>query len=75
MVCVSDHVNAWLDDGKLWIENPTQMASRVKVMAEKPEDMKQKLGLYWLDRFRIVEVNAKERVCVDIEQVYQEERL
>jgi len=58
IVCVSDHVNAWMEDGCLKIQNPTTMDARVKVLVEEKEDMKENLGLYWQDRFKIVEVKA-----------------
>jgi len=66
IVSVSDHVNAWLEDGKLMIQNPTQMDARVKVLVEEPGDMAQKLGLYWQDKFLIVHAAAGEKVCVKL---------
>lgn len=66
IVAVSDHVKAWLEGKKLWIENPTEMPARVKVMAENAESMTQPLGLCWQERFRIVEVQAGARVCVEM---------
>ena len=64
LVCASDHVNAWLEDGKLMIENPTQFPAVVKVMIESDEDRKKPLGLLWQDRFLRVGVNPGEVVPV-----------
>ncbi len=64
LVCASDHVNAWLEDGKLMIENPTSFPAVVKVMIESDEDRKKPLGLLWQDRFLRVGVNPGEVVPV-----------
>lgn len=58
IVCVSDHVNAWMENGKLMIQNPTQMDARVKVLVEEKSDMKHSLGFFWQDRFRVICVKA-----------------
>ena len=58
VVCVSDHVNAWLDGDTLTIENPTSYPARVKVMIEHEEEQTSPLGLYWQERFRIVRIPA-----------------
>ena len=58
IVCVSDHVDAWLEENRLMIQNPTKMDAKVKVMVEGKADRSEKLGLYWQDRFRMVNVAA-----------------
>ena len=62
LVCVSDHVNAWLEDGCVMIENPTPYPAVVKVMLGTDEDRKRPLGLLWQDRFRRVRVGPGETV-------------
>ncbi len=56
IVSVSDHVNAWLADGQLCIQNPTSMSATVKVMADTEESLTEKLGLFYQERFRRVTV-------------------
>ncbi len=58
MVCTSDHVNAWLNDETLTIENPTIYPARVKVMIETEAELTAPLGLYWQEKFTIVNVPA-----------------
>lgn len=58
VICVSDHVSAWLDGETIVIDNPTVYPARVKVMIEKEEDLSSPLGLYWQEKFRIVEIPA-----------------
>ena len=60
LVCVSDHVNAWFEDGGVMIENPTAYPAVVKVMIETEEDRKRPLGLLWQDRFLRVRVGPGE---------------
>ncbi len=55
-VCVSDHVDAWLEDGMLKIKNNTIYDAEVKVMFEK--DTSEKLGLCWQDKFTRIKVSA-----------------
>ena len=66
VLCVSDHVNAWLADSSLVIENPTVYPARVKVMIESEEDLSLPLGLYWQEKFVIAEVPAGGRVSVPL---------
>ncbi|MBO4297215.1 MAG: hypothetical protein J5998_00325 [Clostridia bacterium] len=56
IVSVSDHVNAWLEDGQLCIQNPTAMSATVKVMVDTEESLAEKLGLFYQERFRKVSV-------------------
>lgn len=65
LICVSDHVNAWLKDGKVIIENPTSIPATVKVMIETDEDRKRPLGLIWQDRFIRICVEPGETVRVE----------
>jgi len=64
VVCVSDHVNASLDQGELILENPTAYPARVKVMIESEDDLKKPLGMLWQDKFKLVSVQPGERVRV-----------
>lgn len=64
LVCASDHVNAWIEDGKVMIENPTAFPAVVKVMLETDEDRKRPLGLIWQDRFIRVSAGPGETVQV-----------
>ena len=64
LICVCDHVNAWLEDGSVMIENPTAFPAVVKVMIEYDEDRKRPLGLIWQDRFLRVRVRPGEVVRV-----------
>ncbi len=64
IVCTSDHVNAWLEDGKLKINNPTELPARVKILVDTEDSLKEKLGHYWLDKFKQVAVASKETVEV-----------
>lgn len=66
VVCASDHVNAWLENGKLCIQNPTEMPACVKVLVEDGEALERKLGLYWQDAFRRIAVDAGRTVCVEL---------
>jgi len=66
VVCVSDHINARLQDGRLIIENPTEYDARVKVMIDTEETVKESLGLYWQDRFKIIEVKKDERKEISV---------
>jgi len=66
IVCVSDHVNAWMENGRLYIQNPTVLPARVKVLVEEENEMQRKLGLYWQDAFRRVEVASGECVSVEL---------
>ena len=56
VLCVSDHVNAALDKDCLVISNPTVYPARVKVMIERPDDMRAPLGLYWQEKMQLVSV-------------------
>jgi len=56
IVCVSDHVEAHLESGRLIIENNTGYDADVKIMKET--DCAQKLGLWWQDRFVRINVPA-----------------
>ena len=67
VVCASDHVDAWLDGGALFIRNTTALPARVKVMAEDEAGMKRPLGLYWQDAFTRVEVPAGGCVRVPVD--------
>jgi len=64
VLCVSDNVNAWLENGRLVIENPTGYDAEVKLMFEK--DTEEKLGLWWQDRFDRVQVPAGGRTEVAV---------
>jgi len=64
VLCVSDHVNARLENGRIVIENPTTYPARVKVMIETEESLSRPMGLYWLDAFRIVNVESGETVVI-----------
>ena len=64
LVCVSDHVNAWWDNGTLWIENPTSFPATVKVMIETETERAQPLGGDWQDRMIRVDVAPGQRVSV-----------
>lgn len=64
LICVSDHVNAWLADGRVTIENPTLFPAVVKVMIESEEDRKQPLGLLWQEKYIRVSVAPGETVRV-----------
>lgn len=65
VVCVSDHVNAWLSGDRLVIDNPTIYPARVKVMIEKEADLDSPLGLYWQEKFAIAEVPAGGQVLLN----------
>ena len=65
LVCASDHVNAWFEDGRVMIENPTPFPAVVKVMIESGEDRKKPLGLIWQDRFLRVSIGSGEITCVE----------
>ena len=64
LVCVSDHVNAWLEKGKLVVENPTVYPACIRVLIENDEERKKMLGLSWQDHFFNVEVKAGERITL-----------
>ena len=64
LLCVSDHVNAWLEEGRVTIENPTDFPAVVKVMIESDEDRKKPLGLLWQEKFIRVRVAPGETVRV-----------
>lgn len=66
VLCVSDHINAWLADGSILIENPTVYPARVKVMIESEEDLSLPLGLYWQEKFVVAEVPAGGRASVPL---------
>jgi len=66
VVCASDHVNAWLDENLLLIENPTPYPARVKVMIEHEEEHFFPLGLYWQERMRIVRIPAGARTRIQL---------
>ena len=56
IVCVPDHMEASLSGGKLCISNPTPFDATVKVMIEQEKDLAVPLGLYWQEKFTIVNV-------------------
>ena len=62
VVCVSDHVNAWMDGDFLFIQNPTEFDARVKVMTDTEETISYPLGLNWQERFESVPVKSGETV-------------
>ena len=64
IVCVSDHVNAWVENDKLYIQNTTEFDAIVKVLVENEENIKEKLGFYWHNKFHRVPVKAGETVSV-----------
>ena len=64
LICVSDHVNAWLDDGCVMVENPTDFLALVKVMIESDEDREKPLGLLWQERYIRVRVAPGETVRI-----------
>lgn len=64
ILCVSDHVNARMENGRIVIENPTAYPARVKVLIETEEMLSRPLGLYWQDQFRIVNVASGETVTL-----------
>ena len=64
IVCASDHVNAWLDGGELFIQNTTDFDACVKVLIEDDEKMKRKLGAYWQDMFKRVSVPSGSTVHI-----------
>lgn len=68
VVCVSDHVNAWLDGDTLTIDNPTIYPARVKVMVENEKDLSAPLGLYWQEKFTIVNVPAGGTTSIDAQR-------
>lgn len=66
VVCVSDHVNAWLDGDELVIANPTAYNATVKVMVENDDARHRPLGLYWQQLFQHIAVPAGECTRVSI---------
>ncbi len=66
VVCVSDHVSAWLNGNELVIENPTMYPARVKVMIESDEMLSEPLGLYWQEKMTIATVEAGGRTTVSL---------
>ena len=64
VLCVSDHVNARLENGRIVIENPTAYPARVKVMIETEESLARPMGLYWLDAFQVVNVESGAAVVI-----------
>ena len=62
LVCVADHVNAWWEDGALWIGNPTAFPATVKVMIETETERSRPLGGDWQDRMIRVDVAPGQRV-------------
>jgi len=58
ILCVSDHVEAEMENGVITISNPTAYDARVSVMTETEETVKAHLGMQWQDRFDIVHVPA-----------------
>ena len=66
IVSVCDHVNAWLKDGVLYIQNTTQFDADIKVLVEDGEELKKNLGIYWHDKFEVVNVPAGSTVKFSI---------
>ena len=64
LVCVADHVNAWWEDGTLWIENPTAFPATVKVMIETETERAKPLGGDWQDKMIRVDAAPGEKVRV-----------
>ena len=69
-VWTSDHVEAHIECGRLIVTNETQFDAEVKVMAESNTTRKEKLGLYWQDRFMCVNVPAHGSISMDMQVVF-----
>lgn len=57
-VYISDHVNAFIGDDVLRIENPTAYDAQVKVLIEPKASLNIPLGLYWQSRMHTVSIPA-----------------
>jgi len=66
VVCVCDHVNAWLNGDELIIENPTIYPARIKVMAESTDELAKPLGLYWQEKMTFVNVAPNGRAALTL---------
>jgi hypothetical protein len=65
-VYVSDHVNAYVKDGILHIENPTAYAARVKLLIEQEASLSVPLGLYWQNRMQTVSIPAGKSISLSL---------
>ncbi len=66
VVCASDHVNAYLEDDALHIQNTTAFSARVRLLVERGVEMQRRLGLWWQDRLQVVDVPAGGSVRVEV---------
>ncbi len=65
-VCAADHVDARLENGVLFITNPTAFDAVVKVMTEDETEVKAPLGLYWQEKLQKIAVPAGETVQLKV---------
>ncbi len=66
VVCCADHVDARLENGVLFITNPTAFDAVVKVMIEDETEVKAPLGLYWQEKMQKVTVSAGTTVRMEV---------
>lgn len=64
VVCASDHVGAWLENGVLFIRNDTQFDACVKVMIDDSVSVKESLGMFWQGKMKKVNIPAGQTVPI-----------
>lgn len=73
IVCASDHVNAWMDEAALCIQNPTSFPAKVKVMIDDEDTLSHSLGLIWQSSFRTVHISPQEMVALHLDLINKPE--
>lgn len=73
IVCTPDHVNAWMEEKMLCIQNPTPFPAKVKAMIDDEDTLSHCLGLIWQSSFQTVYVPPLETVVIHLAQTIRPE--